>query len=167
MKKVIQSALLSFIVIGAAHAGVVEDITFTLDSPTLYVAPGGSISFTGYFTNADQDASDAGIDVNFDSADSFLPADASITDNFFGLLSPLAPNTESDDFDLFDISVADDDAPGTYQINDTFYGGIDDNASDVLTVITATVVVTPEPSTIALLGTGAAFLAFGFRRRRR
>lgn len=168
MKKTIQSALFSLLVVGGAHAQSVEDISLNFDTPIQYVAPGGTISFTGIISNNDTDSSDPAVYLNAFSDTVGLPAD-DLTDDFFeNAPLDLSPNANSGDIDLIDITAGPDIAPGTYQGTYVIEGGPDNGTFtdfDNLAQVDYTVVVTPEPSTLALLAAALGLAGWRFRRR--
>jgi hypothetical protein len=145
----------------AAHA---DQLTVIFAPSTLTGNPGGMVDFSGTLTN-----NTAGtLFINFDS---FGFAAGTLDDTPFFDNAPLSLDAgqTSPSFEFFDITLPADLAPGDYDGSFTVFGGADGNGQNPLgtgsfevDVVNAASV--PEPSSLILLGSGAAWLIL--RRRR-
>lgn len=89
--------------------------------------------------------------------------DSPFYDNFPFYLAPGQSYTG----ELFDITVPANTALGAYDGTFTILGGADGNTYSTLSTADFAVTVTPEPSTLLLLGSGLFFVAIAFARRQR
>jgi hypothetical protein len=161
MKTLLCALILATLGTAAAKA---DTITITLDQPNQVGLPGSTVEFLGTLTNNT-------------SGTIFLNGDAlnieglsfTITDQFFNNAPiSLAPGANSGDIELFDIAVASPllDPAGFYTGTYSLLGGIDGNGQDLLETQPTTFSVdtapptsaVPEPTSIALLLTGASAL---------
>jgi hypothetical protein len=164
---------LTVLAAAGARAG---DISITLDDPDQTGNPGETLQFFGTITNTDTNPGDAPIYLNFDSLNLAL-SDAVPNDLFFtNAPVDLAEGASSGDIELFDYTLAnpESDPFGTYDGTYGLLGGMDggaDTAQDNLAQVSFSVDVepsssTPEPATLALLGTGLALIGWLHRGRR-
>jgi hypothetical protein len=146
----------------AATAANADPLSITFDSPYQNVAQGGTVTFTVTVTNLDP------TNTVYLNGDSFnLDAPLSLDDSGFWDNSPLSlgPSSSSGDFELFTVS-APFDAVGLYSGSFEILGGDPSDFTDVVGSANFNVNVTPEPSTLLLLGSGLVGLATTVRRRR-
>lgn len=153
----------------AAHA---DTVNFTLNPSTAATTPGGTVTYMA--TISAPATNGAPVYLNGDSI-TLADPNASYNDdglfaNFLGSLSPGGSDTE----ELFTVTVASGELPGTYSGYYLLQGGADGNAQDVIgtqefsyTVNAASSTsVTPEPPSVLLLFTGVLGVAgFGLRKR--
>lgn len=140
------------------------DVVVTLDNPLLTGAPGDTLMFTGTIQND-------GLEPTFLNADSLNLAGSSFStiDLFFANVPvSLGAGESTGDIELFDIVLSSPflDSPGNYGGTYSLFGGVDENALDLLGAadfaVTASQVNTvPEPQSLA-----AAILALAILRRR-
>ena len=166
----IRTWLLATSILFAATA-CAEDVVITLDDDTLTAMPGQTVTFSGTLFNEDSSTVDLnGIDVTLNG----MLFQIDLTPFFFGPPTVRASNppfdTDTGDFQLFSVTVDDpyDAAYGVESGSVTILGGeevggvYDPASQNPLGSTTFHVdVVTPEPSTIALLLT-ALFAGLGF-----
>ncbi len=159
----VMTALLTIGVSAAvAHA---DTVTFTLTNPTQSISgqDGGTLT---YEVTASASASNGG-DV-FLNGDSFnVGGTLTVDDSDFFTDAPvsLTPG-DSETFDLFAVNVPADTIPGNYSGFFTVLGGADGGAGDMLGTVNFVTVVTPEPGSFILLGTGLSGLVGMVRRKR-
>jgi PEP-CTERM motif len=152
--------IVAFLVAGTAANA--DPLSITLDSPYQNVGPGQTVTFTATITNLDP------TDTMYLNGDSFnLDAPLSLDDSGFWNNSPfsLDPSSSSGDIELFTVS-APFDAVGLYSGSFEILGGDPSDFTDVVGSATFNVNVTPEPSSLLLLGSGLMGLATTVRRRR-
>jgi hypothetical protein len=151
-----------------------DDVLITLDSDTLTALPGQTVTFSGSIFNEDSSTVDLnGIDVTLNG----MLFQIDLTPFFFGPPTVGASNppfdTDTGDFQLFSVTVDDpyDAAYGVESGSVTILGGVEvGNVYDPTQQnplgstkfnVDVDVVVTPEPSTLALMLT-AVFGGLGF-----
>ena len=160
MKTLLCTLILATLGAAAAQAAT---ITITLDQPNQFATPGTTVDFFGTITNNTTGTI-------FLNSDSFNLSGASLTldDGPFFANAPLslAPGANSGDIEIFDVSVSSplQDAAGFYAGSFSVLGGVDGNASVGLGSAAFSVDTAPhpssvpEPTSIALLLTGASTL---------
>ena len=144
----------------AAHA---DSVSFTLSDPAQVGAPGTTFTFVGTIAAAPGNTGDT-----FLNGDAFNISGTSLTLNDTGYFSNfptfLTPGESVTDVVFTvssDASSSEEVNPGSFEI----LGGADDNTYDDLGSVNFSAQVTPEPSSIALLGTGLLGIAGVMRKR--
>lgn len=161
--------MLSFAVLAmaSAHASPILPLTITLDDASQTVTSGGTIQFFATITNNTGSSIDLGAD------DPTLAGYSLAINDLFFQNAPIsiAANSNSGDFELFDVTASNPllDSPGTYlgtyEITDLNNNEIGEASFSVTTV--AASAVTPEPSSLVLALTGLCTTAAGLSRRLR
>jgi hypothetical protein len=140
-----------------------DSFLFTLSSPVQLVPDaGGTITFAATVTNTDPTNSEY---LNADSSNVDSPLTLDDSDFFSNFPFSLGPG-ESFTGDLFTVSVPGGLTPGLYTGSFEILGGTDPNDfTDTLGTASFNVNVTPEPSSLLLLFTGACAGAMALRRK--
>lgn len=167
MKKILGTLSLAVLAAASAHASPILPLTITLDNPNQTITPGGTIQFFATITN------NTGSTIDLGGDDPTLAGYSLTLDDLFFENSPasIAPNSNSGDFELFDVTASNPllDSPGTYlgtyEIMDPNNNLIGEASFSVTTV--AASAVTPEPSSLILALTGFSTAATGLTRRLR
>lgn len=120
----------------AAHA----QVTFTLAVPAQFGYPGDTIAYSGTLTNTGTST----VYINNDSPVFNTPPGVSLDDSPFFSVTPfmLTPGN-SLTAELFDVSLASDAAPSTYQGTFQILGGVDAGAADIVASYDFSVQVLP------------------------
>lgn len=154
-KMVVLSLAIAGLLVAGTAAKADPAITLTLDAP-FQVGHGAEFDFYGTITNADLSLGDPTVYLN---GDGFPVLDSRLTpdDGGFFVNAPLNLDSgqSSDDILLFTMTAPAYGAgsnfyTGTYAI----YGGYGDSDSNLLASENFNVQVTPEPSSLSLLGIG-------------
>jgi len=141
-----------------------DTVTFTLTNPTQSISGQGGGTLTYEVTATAPASNGAAVFLNGDSFNAGAPLSIDDSDFFAGPAS-LNPGTSAI-FDLFAVSVPAGTLPGDYSGFFTVLGGVDGNASDTLGTVNFVAVVTPEPGSFLLLGTGLAGVITTLKRKR-
>jgi len=133
----------------SAAAAKADEITITFDQPNQTGSEGQTLQFFGTITNNTSGT------VFLNSDDLNLDGLSLATNDLFFVNAPisLAPDSNSGDIELFDVTVSNPlvDPAATYLGSYDLLGGPDGNAADVLGSASFSVTTTPEPSAIYLL----------------
>jgi PEP-CTERM motif len=157
MKNLFKASLMACM-ITAVSLPAVASITFS--QGTIFVDPGQTgISVLATLANTDTANTEF---LNGDNVN--LPGPFTVNDEFFANTPPsLAPLTDSGLIELFTFDVAPGAAAGPYIATYDLFGGLgagNESNFDQLDEQTFTVVVTPEPSTLVLVGSALLFLTW-------
>jgi hypothetical protein len=166
-RKLTLAVMTTLLTIGMSSAAAYADtVTFTLTNPNQVDSTLGGTTLTFTVTATASASNGADVYLNGDSFDVSSPP-LSLDDTDFFANSPffLDPGTSAT-FDDFTVTVDPSATPGTYVGDFTFLGGSDGGAALNLGTVDFSVVVTPEPSSFLLLGSGLTGLVGLVRRKR-
>ncbi len=156
----------SWLLVFAALCASASTIDITYEMPVLNVPP-GTTDVAVYAILQNLDTTDT---VFLNSDDLSVPQSSSVEDLFFtNVPISLGPSASTGPIELFDFTVANDAAPGTYTGSWQLLGGVgvsNQNDFDLLGSADFTIVVSqaPEPAAELLLGGGLLLVACISRR---
>jgi hypothetical protein len=148
----------------SAPVALADTITLTLTNPTQHVPPPGST--LSYFATVSAPLTNTGLE--FLNGDEFsVAAHTTLNDSGYFNTFPLdlAPGQSFTGL-LFTINFLSPILPGDYPGTFSITGGPTVNSDAVLATVSYDAQITPEPSTLLLLGTGLAGLLVALRSRR-
>jgi hypothetical protein len=148
--------------IGMMPAALADTLNFTLTQSLLGAHPGNTVTFEATVSAPITNGADI-----FLNGDSGNLGTLTIDDSDFFANAPffLTPG-QSATFDIFSVAIPVGTPLGTYGGFFEILGGADGGANDVLATANFSVVATPEPSSLMLLGSGLAGLVGVVRRKR-
>jgi PEP-CTERM motif len=167
MKLKLTLAVAALLTIGLSSAAAYADtITFTLTDSTGYVVhTGGSLTFDA--TVSAPSSNGAPVFLNGDSFNVTAPITLDDSDFFNDFPLSLAPGASFTGA-LFVLTVPPNTAFENFLGTFTLEGGANGNASNTLGTVNFDLITTPEPSSIMLMLTGTAGIAWaGFKRNLR
>ena len=155
MKRNFAFGLLTFLLTIAlsSAAAYADTVKLTLTNPNQFIAleSGGTLTYSA--TVFAPDSNGAAVYLNGNSFNIGLPLTLDDSDFFVNFPLFLNPG-ESFTGDLFTVKIPAGTAIGTYSGYFSLLGGADSGAGGVLDTANYSVIVTPEPSSLLLLGTG-------------
>jgi len=146
-----------------AHA---DTVTFTLTNPTQSISGQAGGTLTYEVTASAPGSNGAAVNLNGEVFTAGAPLTLDPSDFFANAPFFLNPG-DSAIFDLFTVSVPADTLVGNYSGSFSVVGGAtSDDVTDVLSTVNFVAVVTPEPGSFLLLGTGLAGVLTTLKRKR-